>query len=152
MGAIFPMAPLAVRLGLVRKRDKEARRAAIAQSQLTALGTALPSKPADARPLREAPSKPGLTGLQRYNARRSREAKRKAETLRVNGDLAVSTAVKDLLKAIQESVDLIACLPRDTRGQSWSRSSEQDSAKAEWTAAGVGPLRYLRAGRDGGRA
>jgi hypothetical protein len=33
MGAIFPMAPLAVRLGFVRKREKEARRAA-AKAQL----------------------------------------------------------------------------------------------------------------------
>ena len=33
MGKIFPMAPLAVRLGLVRKREKEARRAA-AKAQL----------------------------------------------------------------------------------------------------------------------
>ena len=36
--------------------------------------------------------------------------------------------------------------------QSWSRSSAQDSAKAKWTAARVGALRYSRAGRDGGRA
>jgi hypothetical protein len=33
MGKIFPMASLAVRLGLVRKREKEARRAA-AKAQL----------------------------------------------------------------------------------------------------------------------
>src|SRR5271166_2269812 len=107
MGAIFPMAPLVVRQGLVRKREKEARRAAaIAQSRLTLAATALGPMPADARPLWEAPSKPVPTGLERYNARRSREAKRKAEALRVRGDLAVSTAVNDLLKAIQESVDL----------------------------------------------
>jgi hypothetical protein len=31
-----------------------------------------------------------------------------------------------------------------------SRLSAQDSAKAKWTAAGVGPLRYSRAGRAGG--
>ena len=30
MGAIFPMAPLKARLGFVRKREKEARRAATA--------------------------------------------------------------------------------------------------------------------------
>ena len=36
--------------------------------------------------------------------------------------------------------------------QSWSRSSEQDSAKAKWTAAGVGPLQFRATGRDGGRA
>ncbi|MGO9771119.1 MAG: hypothetical protein ACLPSW_16530, partial [Roseiarcus sp.] len=36
--------------------------------------------------------------------------------------------------------------------ESWPRSSGQDSARAKWTAAGVGPLRYSRAGRDGGRA
>jgi hypothetical protein len=118
MGKIFPMASPAVRLGFVRKREKEARRAAaIAQSRLTLAATALGPMPADARPLWEAPSKPVPTGLERYNARRSREAKRKAEALRVNGDLAVSTAVRDLLKAIQESVDLIARLPRNDRGR-----------------------------------
>jgi hypothetical protein len=36
MGAIFPMAPLAVRRGFVRKREKEARRAA-AKAQLESL-------------------------------------------------------------------------------------------------------------------
>jgi len=36
--------------------------------------------------------------------------------------------------------------------QSWPRSSAQDSAKAKWTAARVGPFRYSRAGRDGGRS
>jgi hypothetical protein len=35
----------------------------------------------------------------------------------VNGDLAVSTAVRDILKAIQESVDLIGRLPRNDRGR-----------------------------------
>jgi hypothetical protein len=117
MGKIFPMAPLAVRLGFVRKREKEARRAAVAQSELTLPTTALRPKPADARPLWEESSKPVLSGLQRYNARRSREAKRKAEAFRVKGNLAVSTAVRDLLKAIQESVDLIARLPRNNRGR-----------------------------------
>ena len=75
MGKIFPMASLVVRLGLVRKREKEARRAAIAQSQLTVPATALRPEPVDTRPLLEAPSKPVLTGLQRFNARRAREAK-----------------------------------------------------------------------------
>ena len=37
-----------------------------------------------------------------------------------------------------------------SRGKSWSRLSAQDSAKAKWTAAGVGPLRFSRAGRAGG--
>jgi hypothetical protein len=50
MGKIFPMASLAVRLGFVRKREKEARRAVIAQSQLTLPATALRPKPADTRP------------------------------------------------------------------------------------------------------
>ncbi len=36
--------------------------------------------------------------------------------------------------------------------QRWLRSSAQDPAKAKWTAAGVGPLRNARAGRDVGRA
>ena len=35
--------------------------------------------------------------------------------------------------------------------QSWFRSSEQDSAKAKWTAAGWS-FAISRAGRDGGRA
>jgi hypothetical protein len=131
MGAIFPMAPLPVRLGFVRKREREARRAAKAQSQLTAPAAALRSRPADARPLRAAPSKPVLTGLQRYNARRSREAKQKAEALRVNGDLAVSTAVRDLQKAIQESVDLIARLPRNDRGRVLSHDVTRDGTPCD---------------------
>jgi hypothetical protein len=117
MGAIFPMAPLAVRIGIARKREKDARRTAIAQSQLTLPAKTLGPMPADTRPLWEAPSRPVVTGLQRYNARRSRQARRKAEARRVNGDLAVSASVKDLLKAIQESVDLIARLPRNDRGR-----------------------------------
>jgi hypothetical protein len=113
MGAIFPMAPLTVRQGLVKKREKEARRAAETQERASvqaAAGSAL------AQRLQPVADKPGRSRLQRYNARRSREATRKAETRRVNGDVAISTAVKDLLKAIQESVDLIARLPRNDRG------------------------------------
>jgi hypothetical protein len=127
MGKIFPMAPLKVRLGLVRKCEKEARRnAAIAQSRLALAATALGPMRADARLCLKVPSKPVVIGLQRYNARRSREAKRKAEALRVNGDLAVSTAVKNLLKAIQESVDLIARLPRNDRGRVLSHNAARD--------------------------
>ena len=37
--------------------------------------------------------------------------------------------------------------------ESWSRSSEQDSAKAKWTAAGVGPLQFRARGvTEGGRS
>jgi hypothetical protein len=37
--------------------------------------------------------------------------------------------------------------------QSWFRSSEQDSAKAKWTAAGVGPLQFRARGvTEGGRS
>jgi hypothetical protein len=37
--------------------------------------------------------------------------------------------------------------------KSWFRSSEQDSAKAKWTAAGVGPLQFRARGvAEGGRS
>jgi DNA ligase D-like protein (predicted 3'-phosphoesterase) len=42
--------------------------------------------------------------------------------------------------------------PADKR-QSWFRSSEQDSAKAKWTAAGVGTLQFRARGvTEGGRS
>ncbi len=37
-----------------------------------------------------------------------------------------------------------AMIPPAVEAESWPRSSGQDSAKAKWTAAGVGPLRYSR--------
>jgi hypothetical protein len=107
MGKNFPFTSPAVRLGLGRKRAKKAR-TGIAQSLLTAPATALRPNPADAPPLLEAPSKPVVSGHQRYNARPSREAMSKAEARRVNADL---------VEAIQESVDLIARLPRDPSGR-----------------------------------
>jgi hypothetical protein len=116
MGKNFPFTSFAVRHGLGRKRAKKAR-TGIAQSLLTAPATALRPNPADTPPLLDAPSKPVVSGHQRYNARPSREAMSKAEARRVNADLAVSTAVKDVVEAIQESVDLIARLPRDASGR-----------------------------------
>ena len=44
-------------------------------------------------------------------------------------------------------------LRNDGPQESWSRSSEQDSAKAKWTAAGVGPLQFRARGvTEGGRS
>jgi hypothetical protein len=125
MGKIFPMASLVVRLGLVRKREKEARRAALAQSQLTLPATALEPKPADARPLSEATSKPVPTGLQRYNLRRSREAKRKAAARRLKEDMTVSAAVKDFEKVIRDTVWIIARVPKIE----WDRILAHDPTK-----------------------
>jgi len=113
MGAIFPMAPLAVRQGLIKKREKEARRAAEAQeraSVLAAAGRAL------AQRLPTVADKPSRSRVERQNRRRKREAKRKAEARRLKEDMAVTAAVKDLLKAIRESVALIDRIPKDERG------------------------------------
>jgi len=114
MGAIFPMAPLAVRQGLIKKREKEARRAAEAQeraSVLAAAGSAL------AQRLPTVADKPSRSRVERQNRRRKREAKRKAEARRLKEDMAVSAAVKDLLKAIRESVALINRIPKDELGR-----------------------------------
>ncbi len=48
MGAIFPMAPLKVRLGFVRKREKAAKRAAEAKGRLLALRLSLVKLSVDA--------------------------------------------------------------------------------------------------------
>ena len=58
-----------------------------------------------------------LSHLQRHNRRRTREAKQKAEARRLKGEIAVTTAVKDLLKAIDDSAEIIARLPTDKWGR-----------------------------------
>jgi hypothetical protein len=110
MGAIFPMAPLKVREGLLKKREKEARRSAEKASVIAVSGGA----PQD---FLLRPDKLPPNPLQQHNRRRKRAAKQKAETLRLKGDMAVSTAVKELLKAIRDSVAIVARLPRDERGR-----------------------------------
>jgi hypothetical protein len=61
--------------------------------------------------------KPGRSRLERHNRRRKRKAKQKAEARRVNEDMAVSGGVKDLLKAIRESVATIDRIPKDELGR-----------------------------------
>ena len=113
MGAIFPMAPLATRMGFVKKREKEARRSA-QQAQRDCV----PFPDQGAHRLTAFLDKPApLSPLQRHNRRRTREARQKAEARRLKGEMAVSTAVKDLLKAIGDSVAIIARLPRDELGR-----------------------------------
>jgi hypothetical protein len=112
MGAIFPMAPLATRMGFVKKRQKEARRSA---QQVQRDCVPFPDQGAHRSPAfldKPAP----LSPLQRHNRRRTRAAKQKAETLRLMGDMAVSIAVKDLLKAIRDGSAIIARLPTDEWG------------------------------------
>jgi hypothetical protein len=58
-----------------------------------------------------------LSPLQRHNRRRTREARQKAEARRLKGEIAVSTAVKDLVKAIGDSVTIITQLPKDEWGR-----------------------------------
>jgi hypothetical protein len=121
MGAIFPMAPLATRMGFVKKRQKEARRSA---QQVQRDCVPLPDQGAHRLPAfldKPAP----LSPLQRYNRRRTRAAKQKAETRRLTGDMAVSTAVKDLLKAIRDGSAIIARLPTDE----WGRVRVYDGAE-----------------------
>jgi hypothetical protein len=121
MGATFPMAPLATRMGFVKKRQKEARRSA---QQVQRDCVPLPDQ--GARRLPAFLDKPApLSPLQRYNRRRTRAAKQKAETRRLTGDMAVSTAVKDLLKAIRDGSAIIARLPTDE----WGRVRVYDGAE-----------------------
>jgi hypothetical protein len=110
MGAIFPMAPLATRLGWVKKWQKDQRRCALA-GHGEQVSTAAPPLPARL----DHPASP--TALQRHNRRRTREAKQKAEARRLKGEIAVSTAVKDLVKAVGDSAAIIARLPRDELGR-----------------------------------
>jgi hypothetical protein len=113
MGAIFPMAPLSTRMGFVKKREKEARRPAQqAQRDRVLVGDqgahrlpAFLDKPAPLNP------------LQRHNRRRTREARQKAEARRLREGIAISTAAKDLVKAIGDSVAIVAQLPKDELGR-----------------------------------
>lgn len=113
MGAIFPMAPLATRMGFVKKREKEARRSAQPPQR-----DCVPFPDQNAHRIPASLDKPApLNPLQRHNRRRTREAKQKAEARRLNGEMAVSTAVKDLVKAAGDSAAIIARLPRDEWGR-----------------------------------
>lgn len=85
---IIPMAALAVRLGGVKKCEKDFRRATPLQ-EASALGVSTGA--------------PACTPFQRHSCRRKREAKQNAEARRLKEDMAVSGTVKDLLKAIRES-------------------------------------------------
>ena len=113
MGAIFPMAPLPTRMGFVKKREKEARRL-VQRAQRDCVP--FPDREAHRLPTfldKPAPPSP----LQRHNRRRTRKAKQKAEARRLKGEIAVSCAVKDLVKAIKDSVVIIGQLPKDEWGR-----------------------------------
>jgi hypothetical protein len=113
MGTIFPMASLATRLGLVKKRQKEARRA-VEQGHRDCV----PSADQGALRIPAFLAKPApLSPLQRHNRRRKRAATQKAETLRLKGDVTVLAAVKNLQKGIRDSVALIDRIPKDERGR-----------------------------------
>ena len=92
MGKIFPMAPLKVRQGFVRKREKEARRAVETRARASV-------KTAGARVLAQCfpavADKPTPTRLEQYSRRRRRTAKQKAEAYRLKQDIAISTGAKE---------------------------------------------------------
>jgi hypothetical protein len=113
MGAIFAMAPLATRMGFVKKREKEALRSSL-QAQRDCVP--FPDQATPQRPVVLDKPTP-LNRLQRHNRRRTREAKQRAEARRLKGEIAVSTAVKDLVKAIGDSVTIITQLPKDEWGR-----------------------------------
>ncbi len=113
MGAIFPMAPLATRLGFVKKRQKEVHRAAQLQERASVLSVS----DGAGRRLPVVSHELARPPLERHRCRRKRAAKQRAEARRLKGEMAVSTAVKDLLKAIGDSVAIIARLPRDELGR-----------------------------------
>jgi hypothetical protein len=106
------MAPLKVREGLVKKREKEARRAAQLQERASVLGVSNGA----GQGLSVVPHKPACTPFERHNRHRKRQAKQKAEARRLREDMAVSAAVKDLRKAIRESVAVIDRIPKDEWG------------------------------------
>ena len=110
MGAIFPMAPLKVREGLLKKREKEARRSA-EQASIIAVSSGAPPGPSS------LPDRPPPNPLERHNRRRKREAKQKAEVRRLKEDMAVYAAVKGLDKAIRGCVGIIARVPKDELGR-----------------------------------
>jgi hypothetical protein len=113
MGAIFPMTSLKVREGLVKKREKQVRRAAQLQEQASVFGVS--NGVGQGLPM--VPHKPACTPLEQHNRRRKRAEKQKAEARRLTEDMAVSGAVKDLHKGIRDSVAIIARLPRDELGR-----------------------------------
>ena len=123
MGAIFSMAPLATRLGLVKKRQKEARRSAHAGRYDHVASCDQAAHRVLALLDKSAP----LSPLERHNRRRRRTAKQKAEARRLKEDMAVSTAAKDLLKAIRQSVTIIARLPKDEWGRMCGYDLTDDS-------------------------
>ena len=102
MGAIIPMAALAVRKGLVKRREKHFRRGALLQERASVLGVSNGAG-------QGIPHKPACTPFERC---RKREAKQKATARRLKEDMAVSGAVKDLLKAIRESVEISLGSPK----------------------------------------
>jgi hypothetical protein len=110
MGTIIPTAPLAVRQGLVKKLEKEARRAAQLWERASVPGVSNGAG-------RGLPHKPARTPFERYSRRQKHEAKQKAAARRLKEDVTVSGAVKDLLKAIRVSVGIIARVPKDEWGR-----------------------------------
>jgi hypothetical protein len=110
---IIPMAALAVRQSGVKKCEKDFRRAAQLQARTSALGVR--NRAGQGAP--PAPCKPACTPFQRSSCPRKREAKQNAEACRLKEDMAVSGAVKNLLKAIRESVGIIARVPKDEWGR-----------------------------------
>jgi hypothetical protein len=159
MGAIFPMAPLKVRQGLVKKREKEARRAAQLQERASVLGVSNGA----GQGLPVVPHKPACTPFERHRRRRKREARQKAEARRLKEDMAVSGAVKDLLKAIRESVGIIARVPKDEWGRIQACDATEDGEEIrsfektsrtfkrftskEWRALSVITRRYRAAAK-----
>ena len=112
MGAIIPMAAPAVRQGLVKKQEKEARRAAQLQERASVLGV---SNGAGLG----LPHKPASTPFGRHSCRQKHEAKQETPARRLKEDVTVSGAVNDLLKAIREGVGIIARVPASVTA-AWS--------------------------------
>jgi len=107
------MAPLATRLGFVKKRQKEARRSALSEDSGHA-----PSRDQGVSRLPALLDKPApLSPLQRHNRRRRRAGKQKEEARRLKEDMAIVTASRDLVKAVRGSAVVIARLPRDELGR-----------------------------------
>jgi hypothetical protein len=105
-GAIIWMAALAVRRGLVKKRERETRRGERASvlGVSNGAGQVLPHKPA-------------CTPFEQHSWRQKHEAKQKAAARRLKEDVTVSGAVQALLKAIRVSVGIIARVPKDEWGR-----------------------------------
>jgi hypothetical protein len=110
MDAIISMAAPTVQQGLVKTHERHFRRAAQLQERASVLGVSNGAG-------QGLPHKPACTPFQQHSRRRKREAKQNAEARRLKEDMAVSGAVKDLLKAIRESVGSIARVPKDEWGR-----------------------------------